>query len=131
MAITLTGKTVEQLKDGLDKVQERIEGFESQSESLQADLDGYETEGYEYFKEHVLPKELHRLDEVRRTKTSPTDQFEQCRIDGQQQECARLMKAKDSIEQELHVCLVQLLGAKRERNGLQAKLTRRLEHDAR
>ena len=130
MPLTLTGKTVDQIKDALDKVQARIKTSEAKEKVLQADLDGYDTEGYEYFKDNVLPKELQRLDEYRRTKISASDQFAQCRIDGQQQEVMRLMNAKEAMESELHVCLVQLLGEKRERDGLQAKLTRRLEHDA-
>ena len=131
MPLTITGKTPEQLNDSLEKIQQRIRGLEAQEQVLQADLDGYDTEGYEYFKNNVLPKELQRLDEYRRTKTSPTEQWVQCRIDGQQQEVMQLMKAGTTLKNELHLCLVQLLGAKRERDGLQTKLTRRLEKDAR
>ena len=129
MPITI-GKTADRLQDELEALTKRISSLETKEKALQSDLDGYNTEGYEYFKDHVLPKELQRLDELRRTKISPTDQFAQCRIDGQQQEIMQLMKIKETLELELRGCLIQLFGAKRERDGLQAKLERRLENDA-
>ena len=130
MPLTLTGKTPEQLNDALNKVQERINELEAQEQVLQADLDGYGTEGYKYFKDNVLPKELRRLDEERRTKISPTEQWAQCTINGQQQEVMRLMKAEETLNTALHLCLVQLLGAKRERDTLRGKLEKGLKHDA-
>ena len=129
MPITI-GKTADTLQNDLETITKRIGDLEAKEKVLQSDLDGYDTEGYERFKNTVLPRELERLDKKRRTQISPTDQFAQCRIDGQQQEVMHLMTVKETLELDLRGCLIQLLGAKRERDGLQAKLLRRLENDA-
>ena len=127
MALTLTGRSDEALQTQINNLTEKLRGLFLTEETLQSDLAGYDTEGYEYFKTHVLPREMVRLAEIRLTKIEPTDQFGQERIQGQQLECVSLMRRKQDIENELGITKRQIFNAKRERDGLQTKLTGRLE----
>ncbi len=125
MAISITGRTAAELGSGVEALDKQIEGLKAEHAVLEADLAGFECDGYDHFKEKVLPRELARLDKLRRTRIEPSDTPAQERIHGQQTECMLLMKSKEAIENNLKACMLNILGKTRERDGLQAKLNRK------
>lgn len=127
MAISLTGRSAEDLGSSVELLDKQIEGLKATHATLEADLEGFECDGYDHFKEKVLSRELERLDKLRRTKLEPSDIQAQERIHGQQAECMLLMRAKETIEDQLKACMLNILGKTRERDGLQAKLNRKLD----
>lgn len=127
MAISLTGRSAEDLQASISTLDKRIDELKADKKVLEADLEGFECDGYDHFKEKVLSRELERLDKCRRTKIEPSDVQAQERIHGQQIECMLLMRSKETIENDLRVCMINILNKTRERDGLQAKANKKAD----
>jgi len=85
--------------DGLQKYLQRLV---ADKEVLVEDLKGYETEGYEFFKTRVLPKELVRVAMLRMgVDAGQVGQHDQ--LKGQFLEAEMLMRNKENIERDISV----------------------------
>ena len=131
MANINLGKSIEDLTEDLARVRGNIAKLEAEQRQAEVDLAGYDTEGYRYFKTQVLTRELVRLDEVRRTQVDPSDSVAQERIHGQQYEVMHLQRSEDNLREFVAVCKSRLIRAYRERDGLQAKIARKVEQNGR
>jgi hypothetical protein len=93
-------QSVDVIQAELADRQRQMAQLTARKEVLQADLSGYDTAGYEYFKNSVLAKEKVRIAMVRMTvEAGKTDLHE--RLQGQFNEVEMLMRNKEAIQREL------------------------------
>jgi len=114
--------TLDGMQSEMDSLLQRMALLVAHREVMEADLEGYETPGYEHFKKEVLSKERVRIAEVRMTIPATNVNLHE-RLQGQYNEAGTLMQRKESIVASLALVRRQIS----EVSGKTERLNKRLK----
>jgi conjugal transfer/entry exclusion protein len=119
-------KSVDVIQAELDDRKKQMEHLARRREVLQADMDGFETPGYEAFKVNVLGKERTRLALLRMT-IDPDKVNLHERLQGQFNEVEMLMRMKEDIHRDLTSTQRMITEVSMKIQRLQKQLKKRTE----